>query len=273
MDKLLAYYIAVVVVLLGLKSSFGAGLNTISLKARSWSHTLDVSFNTNARRVEDNEKSYQTQFYYYLRNQVDKNHLLTFTFDFNKDFSKSYEDKLGDTKMTLSRNAINVSDSVSYLPSASLVLPTSRKSANNDTLVTSLEINNGFNYNVNNHVSFYYLPRLIKNFHRFKISESNRMNVEYKTLQVYSANYAFNDSLYLSSNVILVHSWTYSGRRRDTAYLTNIEMNYAISKDLRAGLGTLQGGSVVDLQNGPNETVQLYDRNATTLYGKFTLKL
>jgi hypothetical protein len=240
---------------------------------KRFSQVLDVTFNTDTKESTNGEKGYDTVLWYFLTYKMNDTYKARLWIDIKKDLADSYEEKLNDTKITLSRKGWDLTKKLKISPSVTTVIPISEKSKRNEELNFGLQFNPTLSYSLTNNIRLSYLPRLAKNFHKYKTSRTNRPNTEYKIIQFCSVNYSFTDSWDLGATLIYVNTWSYKGIRRDPSYLTALELGYQVNETLSLAAGTLQGGSVFDRENGPDKTIRLYDEKETTIYGKFALKI
>lgn len=240
-------------------------------KTPTWKNVLDVSFNTDAKTSSDQTKGYNTQLWYFLTYNMSKNYTARLWVDVRKDLADSFEEKLNDTRVKFAHKPIKVTKKLSWSPGVQFVIPTSERSARDEELNLGVEVDNRVSFKVNEKLSFSYMPRMVKNFHEFETTRTDRTNSEYELIQFFSGGYNFTDNFYTSVLFIYSNTWSYSGTARDPGYLTNVELGYSLNKNLTLAMGTLTGGSIFDRQNGPDETLEFYDRDATTLYGRLVL--
>ena len=236
-----------------------------------FSQILDVSFNTDNRQNVDGDKSYSSQMLYFLYYRPNSTYNIRFFTSFGKDLASNYKDTLGDSRVTLSHKAFTLSERLRFTPSGTVVLPTSEESKRNQELNFGIELNPSFTFLMNDFVYFAYIPRVGKNFHEYTTSRTDEVNVEYRLVQIAVANYSFIDRWYAEYSFVHSQSWAYTGTRRNPSYMSSIELGHNFSKQLVLAAGLVQGGSLIDRANGPNQTVQLFDENETTYYGKFAL--
>lgn len=240
-----------------------------SKKKSDWSSTIDTSFNTDTRTTSDGDKGYNTQLWYFLRYKINSTYSARLWVDITKDFADSFEEKLNDTRLTLIHSPLSIIEKVKMIPSVSVVLPTSEASKRNQEMIMGVELNPTLAYKATDKLSFSYLPRLVKNFHEYTTTRDNKTNTEYKIIQFYSMNYSITDKWYFGPTLIYSTSWSYSGRRRNPAYLSVLETGYSILDNLTVATGIQQGGTIFDQQNGPDNNIEIFDENATTYYGNF----
>lgn len=241
-------------------------------KKSKFSQTLDVTLNTDNKETSDGEKGYDTQLWYFLNYKINDTYNARLWVDITKDLAESYEEKLNNTKVTISHKSYKFTDKLKMSPSITTIFPTSEKSKRNEELIVGFEFNTSFSYQVTDKLRLSYLPRFAKNFHEYKTSRTNAMNTEYKSVQFYTASYELTEKWSTTSTLIYVNTWSYEGSRRSPSYLTILDLGYQVNKSLSLAMGTMQGGSVFDRASGPDETIKVLDKNETTLYGNFALR-
>lgn len=147
-----------------------------------------------------------------------------------------------------------------------LILPTNEVSRKRDHLNFSIEINPNFSYKLTDKLSFYYIPRMIKNFHEYETSETNSVLPEYKIIQFYNLNYQITDKWGFSPTFIYVDTWSYLGTERDDEWGLDFLTTYEMNKRINIGLGLASSGDFARKEKGPDSTVQIYDKNSSTIY-------
>jgi hypothetical protein len=257
-----------------------AAINTTELKIENneskskvgkFSQILDVSMNTDTKETSNQEKGYDTQIWYFLSYQMTEEYKARLWIDITKDLADSYEEKLQNTKVTFSKKGIKFGEKLTYTPSVTTVIPTSEKSKRNEELIVGLEVNTSLSYALNDSLSFSYNPRVGKNFHEYETSRTNKTNTSYKLVQFAGLSYDITDKYSAGTTLIQSNTWSYKGTRRNPSYLFITSLGYQAMKDLSLSIGTLQGGSLVQRENGPDGNIEIYDENETTYYGNFSL--
>lgn len=253
------------------QSSINLSETDAAKKTSKFSQILDVSMNTDAKQTTDGEKGYNTQIWYFLNYQINDEYKARLWVDITKDLADSYEEKLQNTKITFSKRAYEFGKSIKYTPSITTVLPTSEKSKRNEEMILGLELNSSFSYAVNDKFRLSYNPRVGKNFHEYKTSRTNANNTEYKFIQFAGMSYSLSDKLSTSATLIYSNTWSYEGTRRDPSYVSILTLGYSVTNALSASVGTIQGGSLLERENGADKEIELYDENETTLFGNLSL--
>lgn len=245
---------------------------SVSIDPKKFSATLDVSFETNSESYNSGESSIDTTNWLFLYYKIDDLYKARLWFSYNKNLSDSYADKVNDTKLTLSRKGYKLTEKLTLSPSVTGVIPTSDKSRRGEELQFGIEVNPSFGYKITSDLSFSYLPRMVKNFHEYETSQTNKNNTEFKLIQFYVLNYSLTEKIYVEGMVIYSDSWSYQGTQRDPSYLTGIELGYDYDKDLAFALGINTGGSVIDQEEGPDQNIEIYNVNNSTYYANVALK-
>lgn len=241
-------------------------------KQPAFQAVLDMTFNTDTKRTIDREKTANVGTWIFLKYKVNSEYSTRLWVDIEKDLAKTYKTTLKDTKFTVSKKGTKLTKKLSLSPSATIIMPTSEKSQRTDHLIFGLQLNASFSYKLNDLVSLSYLPRFEKSFHQYKTSDNNKVLTEYKSVQFFVLGYALADKWSFDPAVIYVNTWSYQGTRRDPSFLTQLELGHQYTKNLSFAMGTLTGGSVLQKDQGPDESIEVYDKNDATFYGKFAYK-
>ncbi|MDP7321109.1 MAG: hypothetical protein QF441_10900 [Bacteriovoracaceae bacterium] len=236
------------------------------------SQYLSGGFDTDLKETTNNEKGYSSYLSYSLTYKLNTQYSTRIRTSVSKDLSTSFEEELGDTGLTLSKSPMQLAKNLLFIPSVTAVLPTSEKSKRNQELILGTYISPVLIYNFTDFLSFTYLPRARKNFHEYTTSRTNRTNTEYSLAQYYILGYSISDRWGIESTFLYGNSWSYSGRRRDPSYRSIIELGYYPSRKISLAVGTVQGGSIYDREQGPNQQVEILNKDETTVYGSFALK-
>ena len=244
-----------------------------ALKKPKFTSTLDMTFNTDNKAQESDDKTYSVGTWIFLRYALSSEYTARLWIDVEKDMAQSYETKIKDTKITFSKKGFELGAGVKFSPSVTTVLPTSEKSKRNEELQLGIEVNPTLSYKLAPSTTLQYLPRMVKNFHEYETSRTNAVNTEYKLIQFYVVNHKLDDQWYMEPAVIYSNNWSYKGTRRDPSYLTQFELGYKYTDKLTFAAGTLTGGSIFERDKGADTNIEVYDRDITTYYAKFILDI
>jgi len=234
-----------------------------------FSAMLDSSFSTDSKTFGD-DKAYGNQTSLFLNYRLNSQYTARLFLAVSKELSDGYETVQGDTRIRIAKRGFKAGE-VTLLPSASIVLPTSERSKRNEEKIGGVELNLGGLYQISNAFSLFYLPRFTKNFHEFETSRTDVINVDYSIMQILSLGYQYNDKWSLTPTLLYSNSWAYSGTERDPTFLSIIELGYFYSRSVQLAAGTSTGGSLVNLENAPDQNLEIYDNDTASFYGRFTL--
>ncbi len=236
-------------------------------KLKKHTHTLDITSSTDTKS-QDKSLSLSNWYFYTYRPNTEYSARLWLAM--NKSMVGNRESTINDSRLTFSKKAYSLNKNIQLGRSATVVLPTSKQSREDENMLFGIEINPSIRFQLGR-FSFMYLPRLSKSFHTYTSSNSGRTNNEYSIIQFYSGGYAINDYFSVSSTLIYTNNWSYSGRRKDPNYLTILEMRYSYNNNFSTALGTMTGDSVYEAQVGADSNIELYDRNSSSIYGNVAL--
>ncbi len=232
--------------------------------------TLDVSYETDMQE-NDNKQRADSTIWYFFRYKFSSEYTGRFWANIGKNLHESYETTLKDTKLTLSKKGIQLTENLKLSPSATLVLPTSEKSKRNEELNFGVEVNPSLSYKILDELRLSYLPRGVKNFHEYKTSRTNSLNTEYKLIQFVVLNYAFVPRWYFEPTLIYSNTWSYEGTRRDPSFMSVLEVGHDYNKNLVLAAGLTTSGSVYKAEEGLDSNIEVYDAESASIYGKFAL--
>ena len=151
-------------------------------------------------------------------------------------------------------------------PNITSTLPTSEMSKRNQELIMGLEFNPNVIYQPNNLLTVFYTPRARKNFHEYTTSRTDVVNTDYSFTQIAGLSYSLADRWSITPILIYSQSWSYEGTQRDPSYMTILEMRYQATAKVYGTFGTLTGGSLYEAERGPDQFINLYDENTTSVY-------
>lgn len=235
-----------------------------------FSGMYDQTFSTDTQQFGE-DKSAGTNVLLFLNYRINGDYTARLFAQVNKQLSDGYEDQLGDTRIRIAKRPIAVNKKMRLLPSASVVLPTSEQSKRAEEMITGIELNLGMTYQLSDTLGLFYLPRLTKNFHEFETARNGTLNIDYSILQILSLNYFISDKWMITPTMLYVNDVAYGGTQRDPRYMSIVELGYLYSRSLQLATGVMTGGAIFNPEMGPNQNVDIYDNNNSSLYGKFTL--
>ncbi|MBD65552.1 MAG: hypothetical protein CME62_10115 [Halobacteriovoraceae bacterium] len=237
-----------------------------TLSETKFGGALRIDTETDTNDIDNDDKTFGTIFNLSLRYQLNETYTTGAIIIGEKDLSKSYEQKFSglDSRVFISRVPWELTDNLSLAPSLRLIYPTSNASKVRDEMITGIEYDSRFSYAATDKLSFSYLPRLRRDFHKFETNRENKMNSEYRVLQFLTGSYNILEQLSFSSTLLFSKRWSYTGRQQSDSYLTILNLSYVINSRFSVGAYTLTGGRYENRERGPDQTVELYDPEGTT---------
>ena len=147
-----------------------------------------------------------------------------------------------------------------------LNLPLSRESRDRDTKLAGVSLVPVMMVNVSPSVLFIYQPQLTRNFSTYEENRLGNKNVEWSTQQVFVGVVSITDNLYLQPVLVYAQAWSYGGTRRDPSYQAAGEIGYSVGKGLTVATGWTNAGSIQRLQQGPDQSIEIFNNNTSTFY-------
>ena len=233
---------------------------------------IDLTLSSDFKLNDDYEKTYGSGVVAKLGYKINDQVSSSLRLEVEKSLVDDQANEIKDTKVSFSYKAMPVLEELTLSPSTSVVLPTSEKSKRNKEMNFAVELNSALSYQLNSKTSLTYLPRLRFNNYEYTTSRTNKVLDRYKMYQFFVVGYSFTDQLSFSPTLIYVNSWSHSGRRKDPSYLTNLEFAYAFNETYEVAVGTLNGGSIYDRENGPDKEIEFFDAESTEFYTTLGLK-
>lgn len=230
---------------------------------------FSITTNTNTEDFGSEDKTYSSDFRLISGYQVNENFRVSTWIEFEKDLSRDYKEKLKDSKIMFGLKKYTFfDDKLIFAPGVNTVIPTSKASKVKDEMYGAIELNPTLVAKLTNSLTFTYLPRVKRSFHKYKTNRTNRTNTQYSLIQFFVLNYAISDKWYVEPALIYVSSTSYSGRRKDDQYLMVLETGYSVKKDIALIMGTETSGAIFDREFGPDETIEVFDKDKSSIYGK-----
>ena len=240
--------------------------NETKVEDKKITQSISAGLNTNNHITSSEEKGYDSDFEYKLTYQMNSEYSALFRLKVTKDLTDSYADELADTQITFKKKGWELSKDLTLSPSFRTVLPTSKKSKRATEMLVSFELGTTLAFKMNDKFSLSYTPKFVKSFHQHTTTRNHKTNNEYKIKQFYGARYSFAENWAISPLIIYSTAWSYSGRRKNPAYYSIIDITRSFKNGLSIGAGSVQGGSVVERETGPDDSVVIYDRDTIEYY-------
>ena len=252
-------------------SDVGHASSKKSANEKKLNGSFSMSLFTDLRRFEDEEKSSSTNFQLGASYTLDSFNSLRLGLMGSKQLTQGRDETLNNTRISWNRAGIAQWGRVSVSGTATVVYPTNKDAKVRDEMLAGVELSPTVVTKINDKMSLVYIPRVIRNFHKYKTNRINSTNTEYQVMQIASLTYQFNDKLSLSPMLIYFDSWSYYGTQQDDGYMTQLEVNYNYSTKLQIGAGIMNSGAVYTTEMGPDQSIELYDENSSSIYTNLTL--
>lgn len=233
--------------------------------------SFSMNLFTDLRRFDDDFKSSSGFFQFNSAYMLDNQNALRLLMMGTKELTQGREERLNNTRLSWNRSNIAKWNRVSVAGTVTAVYPTNKDAKVRDEMLGGIELSPTIVTKVNDKLSFVYIPRVIRNFHKYKTNRINVNNTQYQLMQIASLTYQFNDKVSVSPLLIYFDSWSYYGTQQDDAFMTQVEVNYSYSPKLQLGAGIMNSGVVYTTEMGPDQSVELYDENSSSIYTNITL--
>jgi len=190
--------------------------------------SLSIGAETDFNEVSNQDKEYATSLGLKLGYQLNSEYKLSLSLEADKDLSDSYEEKLQstDAKVSFSKSPIMLTKDLILAPSIGYIYPTTKKSKVRDGMLSAVEFNSAFVYQLSSAVSVTYMPRVRRYFHEYTTSRQNKSLSEYKGIQYFILDYNITDKIVFEPAFIYSKAWSYSGRQKDDSYMVAFELDY-----------------------------------------------
>jgi len=235
---------------------------------------LGVSGVTDFKETTDDTKNYYSQFTLNLFYDLEGGDNIGLFVPMQKDLTGEFEEKFFlDSRLSYAQNGIYKSENLIFNMRYGFLYPTTEASKVRDEMVGGIELNPTLIFPMSKLIpglTFIYIPRFRKRFHRFTTNRAGEYLVNDTLLNIFVANYSFAQKWYVSSTLLYVSSQRYDGARTDDSYLTVQELGYNYSSKLIFNAGIMQGGNVISQQYGSDQTLEVFDKNTTEFYTGFS---
>lgn len=234
---------------------------------------LGISANTDFKETSDETKNYYSQFTLNLFYDLEGGNNIGLFIPMQKDLSGEFEEKFFlDSRLSYAQNGLYKSENLIFNMRYGFLYPTTEASKVRDEMIAGLELNPTLIFPLSKLVkglTFIYIPRYRKRFHRFTTNRAGESLVTDSLLNIMVANYAFAEKWYFSSTLLHVASQRYDGARTDDSYLTVQEIGYQYNAQMVFTMGIMQGGNVINRQYGEDDSIEVFDANSSEFYTGF----
>ena len=234
-----------------------------------------VSFDgyTDFKATDRNDKVYYAQSTLNLFYDLQGGDNIGLLIPMQKDLYGEYEEKFFlDARLSYAQNALVRNDNFIFNMRYGVLYPTTETSKVRDDMQMGIEINPTLIFPLTKlaqGLTFVYIPRFRKRFHKYETNRTGEYLVNDSLLQFFVLSYQMNPKWDISSTLLYVSSQRYDGARTDDSFLTVQELGYRVMPSVRARVGIMTGGNIINKQYGENETVEVFDSNSTEFYTGF----
>jgi hypothetical protein len=123
---------------------------------------------------------------------------------------------------------------------------------------------------VNSKLLINYTPRISRHFYKFKQSRTGTVNTEWTASHVLTANYSFAKKW--SVNLTAFHSKgrNFEGTTTPDSYSFSQELQYIAAGNLFLGFGHTNSGQLIETDRGPDDAINFYGEDSSTIYTSMT---
>lgn len=150
-------------------------------------------------------------------------------------------------------------------------LPYSKDSRVRDTKIAGVSVVPVFIANMTpvgiEGLTLIYQPQLIKNMHTYKVNRAGTSNTSYAMNHTLVASYGFLEKFYVQPVFVYGMGWTYNNRKKSDNYQAAFELGYTLPKNLTIAGGWSNAGAIRNFENGNDQTIQVFDKKTSTVYG------
>lgn len=242
-----------------------------AVEKKRFNGSFSMNLFTDLRRFEDESKASSSMFQFSSSYLLDDQNALRLLMMGSKELTQGRQQRLNNTRVSWSRSNIAKWNNVLVSASITGVYPTNKDAKVRDEMLGGIELSPTIVTQVSERVTFVYIPRVIRNFHKFKTNRINVNNTEYQLMQIASLTYRVNDKISVSPLLIYFDSWSYFGTQQDDAYMSQLELSYSYNPNVQIGVGVMNSGVVYNAEMGPDQSIELYDENSSSIYTNLTL--
>lgn len=230
--------------------------------------SVEFGLNTDLKTFDDPTKTSGSSLFLRPRYAINSKYTALMNLWFDKGLSQGFEERLNDIRVGAFRNPLKYGKLL-VIPNVIATIPASENSKRNQDMIVGLEFNPNLVYLQNDLLNFFFTPRIRRNFHQFTTSRSDQVNVEYSFMGIGGFSYNVTDRFSFQPAVIYIQNRTYTGTNRDPSYLTILEGRYQIDSKSYALFGTTTGGSIYSTEMGPDQNIELFDENTSSIYANY----
>lgn len=250
-------------------SSINTSLKTSSLKKILSNFSLRANLEYVSDFQEDTslDKYYGISWQAFLTYKINENYSLRAFYFGDKELTQGRQEISNDTRVSLIGKNYDLTDHLKLRPSVSFVIPTGNTSNLRDQLTTALEVNSNFSLKLNEFFNISYNPRLRKNFHEYTTNREGNTLTDYSIMHFLFFSYSFAEKFSFNPGMLYINAWNYNSRKINDTYLTILDLTYALDKKTNISVGTRTSGSVVNNEQGKDQTVDILSDSSVGYLG------
>lgn len=237
---------------------------------RPLSASLAMTGYSDFKETSDNSKNTYSVFEATFGYRLDQKNSFSLYIPLQKDLSQEFEEKFAlDAKASHTLKNIYRYGLLDFHHTTSLVYPTTEASKMHDEMYAGLELSPRLDFDFNKYVrslSFTYIPRYRRRFHKYTSNRSGEYMVNESLLQFFVMSLGLSDRIGFQSTLVYVQSSRYDGARLDDSYLTVQELQYQYNKTVGFNLGVQTGGSIINPERGQAKNIEIFDENLSEFY-------
>ncbi|MAZ47059.1 MAG: hypothetical protein CME65_00760 [Halobacteriovoraceae bacterium] len=235
-------------------------------KGKKLTGNVEFGASTDLKPFTDQTKASLSSLFIRPRYQLTRNYALQGTLWFDKGLTGGQENLVRDTRVGIAKTPTKLLKGLLLAPNITATLPTSEFSRRNQRLNAGIEFNPTLIYQPNSLTTVFYTPRMRVNLHEYTTTETDRVNTQYQFTQLLGVSYSLSNKWTVTPILLFTDRWSYEGTQIDPTYLTILEMRYQLDRKKYISFGTLTGGSLYDAQVGPDQNIEIFDENSTSIY-------
>ncbi len=186
---------------------------------------------------------------------------------FNQDNYGQRESSVADTKISLGIAGYEFTPNFKSTHAVSSVVPTSRKSIEDDRLKGNISTTNGIAFS-NDYFLASYAIGIGRNFHEFTQNRERSPNVQYRLSQIVEIKVPITEQFMISGSGVYRMGRTYEGADRYD-FIFDADLNYEFIKSLTANVGTSNEGAALKA-NGTTSNIAAWDDKSSVVRGGLT---
>ncbi len=235
--------------------------------AKNWSLALGVDYNVSSVKEEAVEQ--ETSLEYTINPSYSFSEKLSMSVlgSINQQRTGAKETLASDTVASLSYKGYQISESLALRHGVSALLPTSRKSQEEDRYKGGLRLSNGISLNLSPWFDATYMLGIQRNVHEFNVNQDGKANIQWQVRHQLDLGLHLTDSFSLKGMGRYSAGTTYENFNR-YSFVTDVSAEYEIFKDFTASVGVGNDGPALK-NNGVDSNISVYDEKSSTYHAGF----